>query len=101
MPVLAPRPAANPGFNPAGNVQANAAAPNQGYYVQPVAVPMPHVMGILPAAPLQSGVCVRMMAPAMPSTSAMPEDYVCVAVPRHMVQQFQDELIQARPSSRK
>lgn len=89
LPVLEPRPAANSGFYQGMPVQTNTTVPSHGYYMQPVALPMPQVVSVMPAVP----VVHQAMAPVM-RQSPLPDDYVCVAVPKHMVQQIQEELSQ-------
>jgi len=90
LPVLEPRAAANPGCYQGGPMQTTTTIPSHGYYMQPVALPMPQVVSMMPAVP----VVHQAMAPTMPQSSSLPDDYVCVAVPKHMVQQIQQELSQ-------
>jgi len=100
-PILAPRIAEN-------------STQNHGAYMRPsapqplVALPAAQVFGLMGgSAPLQSGVCMQPVV-AMPSAAVpmmraapmysrpLPEDYVCVAVPKHLVPQIQEELSQLR-----
>lgn len=88
-------------------MQPSAPTGNQVCYGQPVvAVPVAQVVGLMGGAPLQNGVCMQPVA-AMPSVAVPmmratmnsrppPEDYVCVAVPKHLVPQIQEELSQPR-----
>lgn len=106
-PILAPRIASNSAQNQGAYMQPSAPTGNQVCYGQPVvAVPVAQVVGLMGGAPLQNGVCMQPVA-AMPSVAvpmmraAMnsrppPEDYVCVAVPKHLVPQIQEELSQPR-----
>jgi hypothetical protein len=93
MPVLGPRPSGSQGFHQGMQMQATN-MPSHGYYMQPVAVPMPQVMSVMPVMALQSGMRAQPVAPSLPTNSALPDNYVCVAVPKHMVQQIQEELSQ-------
>lgn len=99
-PILAPRITASPVQNQGMHMQNPA---NPSCYVRPVvAVPIAQVVGLVGPAPLQSGLCIKPVA-AMPtmavptmradmSTRPSQEDYVCVAVPKHLVPQIQEEL---------
>eukprot|EP00746_Dinoflagellata_sp_MGD_P142848 gnl/MRDRNA2_/MRDRNA2_75758_c0_seq1.p1 gnl/MRDRNA2_/MRDRNA2_75758_c0~~gnl/MRDRNA2_/MRDRNA2_75758_c0_seq1.p1 ORF type:complete len:573 (+),score=93.28 gnl/MRDRNA2_/MRDRNA2_75758_c0_seq1:55-1773(+) len=89
LPVLEPRTAANSGFYQGMPTQSTATFASHGYYMQPMPLPMPQVVSVMPAVP----VIPQAMPSAMPKSS-LPDDYVCVAVPKHMVQQIQEELSQ-------
>jgi hypothetical protein len=76
-------------------MQATTNVPSHGYYMQPVAVPMPQVMSVMPVMTLQSRICAQPVTPSLPTNSALPDNYVCVAVPKQMVRQIQEELSQS------
>jgi hypothetical protein len=132
VPILAPRVPAN-GANPAvklsareplqnegGYTQFVRPAENHGCYMQPiVAVPMPQpisqVVGLIAAAPFQSGVhnnnnqLYMQPAPAIPtmavtvpvlptamSNSAFPGEYVCIAIPKHLASKMPEETSRPR-----